>query len=582
MHILNLLSFACALAAPCIAAIQSPFTTKERGEDEGYNFKYPIRKVAIVGAGPSGLIAYRELTEVSLQVRVFERDNVPGGNWHYTEDPPRDAPVPNAPVSLADFVPSLPPPGVVLPYSEIYENGEGEDEWRYFRGPSPVWESLKSNAPAPLQQIPDFPWPAGTQWELTQRQLQSYMRAFASLHGANSNDDNPSFAYNTRVELIEKRLNDAGEEEGWRLWLKELVPDLASGKTRATWWTEEFDAVIVASGRYNAPYMPDIPGLAEWKARFSHQLAHSRSYRRPESLDNKTVLIVGAQTSGAEISRDINKHAKQVLQSIKAHPDEHKDISAVGLLARLPRNTTIVPEIKQFLPLEDGSTLESSKIELVNGTILTGIDHIIFATGYRYSYPFLPQYYNESVYVPREGASDKAVPFIALSGEYLRDLHLDLFYIRDPTLAFLSITFRMQTFTYCGYQSLALAKVWTGTAKLPDTDTMWEMYDDLVKERGGIGKTLPYLGPGQHEGMRRRYIGWLNEAANKYGGKQIDGVPKYTDEVGRYWWAAQYGVPLNGEESALSAYMAGFGGLDLFAEGESQQNIIDALWDVDW
>ncbi|EIW77433.1 FAD/NAD(P)-binding domain-containing protein [Coniophora puteana RWD-64-598 SS2] len=524
----------CAARA-CVAAAQSPFSTGTQAADkeEGvYEFKYPIRKVAIVGAGPSALIAYRELIEAGLDVRVFERDDVPGGNWHYTDDTAPDAPVPNAPVPLADYVPSLPPPGVDLPYSVEYEEGnahggEGEEEWRYFRGPSPVWESLKSNAPSPLQQIPEFPWPAGTQWELTQWQLQGYLRAYASLLGANSNDENPSFSYSTRVELIEKRLNDAGEEQGWRLWVKKLVPDVTSGKSRATWWTEDFDAVIVASGRYNAPYMPSIPGLAEWKARFPDKLTHSRVYRRPEPMDNKTVLIVGAQTSGGEISRDINKHARQVLQSIKAK-NVNERYSAINFLARLPRNTTIIPEIKQFLPLEEGATFETSKIELANGTILTGVDHIIFGTGFRYSFPFLPQYYEESTYVPHEGASSSVRPFLPMSGQYMRDMHLDVWYIRDPTLAFLSFTFGTQTFSYCGYQSAALAKVWTGAAKLPNEAMMWDMYAELVKDRGGFGKELPFLGPERLARMERYYMGWINEAATKYGGKQVStGAPRW-------------------------------------------------------
>ena len=94
----------------------------------------------------SGLIAYRELTEAGLDVRIFERDSVPGGNWHYTEEVPLDAPAPNAPTPIGDFVPSLPPTGVELPYSEVFEN-DGKIH-RDHRGPKPIWESLTCNAPS--------------------------------------------------------------------------------------------------------------------------------------------------------------------------------------------------------------------------------------------------------------------------------------------------------------------------------------------------------------------------------------------------------------------------------------------------
>lgn len=97
----------------------------------------------------SGLIAYRELTEAGLDVRVFERDSVPGGNWHYTEEAPFDAPVPNAPTAISDFVPSLAPASVDLPYSEELE--DSGEIWRDHRGPKPIWESLTSNAAAVRQ-----------------------------------------------------------------------------------------------------------------------------------------------------------------------------------------------------------------------------------------------------------------------------------------------------------------------------------------------------------------------------------------------------------------------------------------------
>lgn len=155
------------LAGVSVAGVQQPFSAPSFGESETtdeYQFKWPIQRVAVIGAGPrclacvphtlyhdsctpsSGLVAYRELTEAGLDVRIFERDSVPGGNWHYTEEVPLDAPVPNAPCATADFVPSLPPASVSLPYSEEFED-DGET-WRDHRGPKPVWESLTSNAPS--------------------------------------------------------------------------------------------------------------------------------------------------------------------------------------------------------------------------------------------------------------------------------------------------------------------------------------------------------------------------------------------------------------------------------------------------
>ena len=153
------------LAGVTFASVQKSFSIPsfEADEKEYYQFDWPIRKVAVIGAGPrylvvapyrrtlthricSGLIAYRELTEAGLEVRIFERDSVPGGNWHYTDEVPLDAPVPNAPCPVADFAPSVLPASVSLPHSREFE--DDSKIWRDHRSPKPIWESLTSNAPA--------------------------------------------------------------------------------------------------------------------------------------------------------------------------------------------------------------------------------------------------------------------------------------------------------------------------------------------------------------------------------------------------------------------------------------------------
>ncbi|KAH7907114.1 hypothetical protein BJ138DRAFT_1215706 [Hygrophoropsis aurantiaca] len=576
-----LLSFALWIGSSVarLPGTQHPLLTPHNDEKtraDEYEFKHPIRKIAIIGAGPSALVAYRDFVQAGFEVRLFERDDVPGGNWHYTDEAPADTPVPNVAIPLADFVPSFPPPGVDLPFSTDYES---DTEIRKdHRGPKPVWDTLTSNAPS----FQELPWPAGTKWELTHYQLRNYVRAFASYHNINSNDDNPAVSYNTRVELVEKRLNDQGEEDGWRLWLKKLVPT-GNNTSRATWWTEDFDAVTVASGRYNAAVIPSIPGLSEWVQNFSGHISHSRQYRRPQAFEGKTVLIVGASVSGSEISRDINAHAKQVIQSI--HPAAHYRV--INYLRRVPQNTTIVSEIKQFLPLASGASFESGQIELKNGTIITGIDHIIFATGFRYSFPFLPQYYDDAAYVPHEGSSTDVTPFLPADGSHIRHLHLDLFYIRDPTLAFLGMNLGTQSFSYSDYLSLALAKVWSNTAKLPSVSEMWRMYDKVLEDRGGHGKHFQFLGPTRLTANIRFFIGWLNEAAVKYGGKQIDGLQKYVPEVNDYWLYSHYGGALkeNVTTKAMEANL--FGAIDIESQiglfqVDSQEVAYQLMFDDNW
>ncbi|KAJ7318218.1 hypothetical protein DFH08DRAFT_790119 [Mycena albidolilacea] len=504
-------------------ASQHPFHN-ELDEPEGYQFKWPIDNVAIIGAGVSGLIAYRELSGAGFaRVRVFERDDVPGGNWHYTEETPLEAPIPNADPSVGDFVPSLPPQGSSFPVEKYYS--DGETQWREHRGPKPVWESLESNAPAPIQQITQTPWPPGTPWHLPHRTLARYLRAFASLHGINSNDRSPDVAYNTRVELVEKRYDEAGQERGWTLTLKRLE-QVAPKLTKATWWTEDFDAIVVATGRYNAPNIPAIPGLADWAKKFPQSISHSREYRRPQPFTDKTVLVVGGATSGVEISREVNLHAKKIIQSVRP-PNPKLPYEAGRLqLQRLPANVSVVPEIRRF-------HASNSSIELVNGTFLVDVERVIFATGFRYSFPFLPQFHNSS--------SSSAHPIVT-DGTHLRSLHEDFLYIEEPTIGFLSMNWGMQSFTYSEYLSLALAKVWSRKAILPGTAELWRIYDRRVKDREGYGRHLQFLGGERTAANIRFFVGWLNDAAVKFGGKQIDGQSPDLPQISTVWQQAQYGV----------------------------------------
>ncbi|KAH0835007.1 hypothetical protein J3R83DRAFT_10731 [Lanmaoa asiatica] len=70
------------------------------------------------------------------------------------------------------------------------------------------------------------------------------------------------------------------------------------------------------------------------------------------------------------------------------------------------------------------------------------------------------------------------------------------------------------------YSTLALAKVWSNMAKLPSSQTMRELFEKSVEERGGYGKHVLFLGR-KYLVTIRYMIGWLNEAAAKYGGKQV-------------------------------------------------------------
>lgn len=57
---------------------QVPFT-ELMSDFEYHRFDTPIRTVAVIGAGPHGLLFASELLEANIRVRLFDRKSRPGG-----------------------------------------------------------------------------------------------------------------------------------------------------------------------------------------------------------------------------------------------------------------------------------------------------------------------------------------------------------------------------------------------------------------------------------------------------------------------------------------------------------------------
>lgn len=87
------------VAALVVSASQIPLqpthaTLRDVDQEEYYQFPDEIRRVAVIGAGPTGLQAAASLVESGFQVRLFERADGPGGNWYYRDETPIHASFP--------------------------------------------------------------------------------------------------------------------------------------------------------------------------------------------------------------------------------------------------------------------------------------------------------------------------------------------------------------------------------------------------------------------------------------------------------------------------------------------------------
>ncbi|KIP07707.1 hypothetical protein PHLGIDRAFT_127476 [Phlebiopsis gigantea 11061_1 CR5-6] len=513
-----------ALAFTGSAAQQAVLGSSHIGLHEEYpyhRFNHTIKRVAVVGAGPAGLQAARYLVKHNFTVRLFERAPEPGGNWAYSDEVPVREPYPDEPLDKLSWVPEK------LPAHTIFNEGdEGltlSERWREHWAPRPVWDSLHTNSPAVITELADVPYSADQPWVISNHVIGKHVRAYASMYGLNSNDK-PSdvIAYSTRVERVEK----AADGSHWTLTLRHLKFLEESHRINTTWWTEDFDAIVVATGPYDAPHVPEIDGLLEWSkvknvedpSRWS--VYHSRVYRKPQRYTGKTVLVVGVGTSGSEIARDIAPYAKKLYASHKPYDWDKLHPFQRRSFRRFPSSAEFIGEIKSFgelASLDNG--IVGGKIYLKNGTVLEGVDEIILATGYKRTIPSGPD----------------APPPDVFDGARLRNVHWTGHYIADPTLAFTNV----RPWTIGPYQSYALAKVWEGTARLPNQPEMWRQYNDT---RWSHFRGL--FGTSGAQAIHRQYVTWINNESLEHGGPLVDNWPVKNREIFSYYankeWEFEY------------------------------------------
>ena len=222
--------------------------------------------------------------------------------------------------------------------------------------------------------------------------------------------------------------------------------------------------------------MPDLPGLSDWKAQFPSAVHHSKLYRSPEGFEDQNVLIIGAGVSSVDICRNLGGVARTIYQSSRGGP---YDLPS----HLLPPNAARVGALKSFSELSskelaaDGSIPGS--IELQSGEKLCNIHRVIVATGYHVSFPFMREYHADGV-----NAEDADEEVLVTNGQQTHNLHKDIWYIPDPTLAFIGVPYHVATFSCFEFQGMALAAVFSGRASLPSRDTMRQEYVARIKEKG--------------------------------------------------------------------------------------------------
>ena len=279
-------------------------------------------RVAVIGAGPSGLAQLRAFQSAASkgadipEVVCFEKQNDWGGLWNYSWRTGTDE------------------------YGEPVHTS--------------MYRYLWSNGPKECLEFADYTFE------------EHFGRAIAS--------------YPPRAVLwdyIKGRVEKAGVRDWirFRTPVREVTYSDESGKFTVTAHdlvnnhvtSEEFDYVVVASGHFSVPNVPEFEGFST----FNGRVLHAHDFRDALEFKDKDILIIGTSYSAEDIGSQCYKYgAKSITCSHRTAPmgfhwpDNWQE---VPLLTRVENKTAY---------FKDGTSKE--------------VDAIILCTGYLHHFPFLP------------------------------------------------------------------------------------------------------------------------------------------------------------------------------------------------
>ena len=280
------------------------------------------KRIAVIGAGPSGLAQLRAFQSAKAkgaaipEVVCFEKQDNWGGLWNY-----------NWRTGLDEF-------------GETVHNS--------------MYRYLWSNGPKEGLEFADYSFE-----EHFGKQIGSY----------------PPRA--VLFDYIEGRVKKAGVRDWIRFrtsvrsvhWNAErgnftvTVHDLKADRT----YSEAFDNVVVASGHFSTPNVPEFPGFPT----FNGRILHAHDFRDAMEFKDKDILIVGTSYSAEDIGSQCWKYGcKSVTVSHRTAAmgyDWPSNWREVPLLSRVDEDTAY---------FKDGTAQK--------------VDAIILCTGYLHHFPFLP------------------------------------------------------------------------------------------------------------------------------------------------------------------------------------------------
>jgi cation diffusion facilitator CzcD-associated flavoprotein CzcO len=152
----------------------------------------------------------------------------------------------------------------------VFERGEVAASW------ARLYDSLTLHTGKHMSHLPGMRFPRETPLFLSRDRFVEYLRAYRE-------------RFALPVESGREVTALAREGDGW-------IATVNGETVRAA-------AVVVASGIISNPRLPLLPGQGEFRG----EVRHSITYRHPDEMRGKRVLVIGAGNSGGEIGSELGR-----------------------------------------------------------------------------------------------------------------------------------------------------------------------------------------------------------------------------------------------------------------------------------
>lgn len=302
-----------------------------------------------------------------------------------------------------------------------------------------VYKSLRTNIPTSVMQSPSFPFSESLPSFVTPTDLCQYFEDYTRHFNLSS-----TILFGCTVVQVKQKAKDH--------WEVVYEHDKTQGLA-------QFNKIVVANGHYEKEFSAHVDGLKDWLiADNKRTVVHAKAYTKAEDFEKKSVLIIGARSSGQDIARETKAFASRVyvMDNKCALPDTAENHTYV------PRGTKISSE--GYLVWRN--TEEEQRIDG------PPVDVVVMATGYVYSFPFLGEDLLDSK---------------CQNEKHVAPLYQHLIHARRPSLAFVGIPVTnpcpLRLFEV---QACYLAAFWKGEVVVSEMERL----DWVETRREKVGKRL--------------------------------------------------------------------------------------------